>query len=119
MKVNLEGFETMSQNASELGLSGVVDVIRRLLVEEFGIQRRPDQIEGSEELFEKGLGLTSLQGLTLLLALEEEFALQVDEMGWSIHEKPTVDGLAAYFVRLADVEKMGAIDDARQKARGQ
>jgi acyl carrier protein len=91
----------MSENAVELGVRGVTNVIRHLLVKEYGVERHPDNIDAREELFEKGLGLSSLQGLTLLIALEEHFDIQVNELEWSMHERPTIEAVAAHIVRLA------------------
>lgn len=54
--------------------------IKRLLVERLDLRgKTPDDIPSAEPLFGSGLGLDSLDGLELAMALEERFGVEVPE----------------------------------------
>jgi acyl carrier protein len=85
-------------DAGELGLPGTIDVLRRIVLDNFGIDRPP---AADEPLFAGGLDLTSLQGLSLIMLVEKQFGVHINELDVSIEEIATLSRLARHLIRLS------------------
>jgi acyl carrier protein len=82
--------QTMTVNASELGIGQVVEELRQLLVDKFRVARSADQIDVNEPLFEAGVGLSSLEGLELLDEIEKRYGVQFHDVERWVDESPTL-----------------------------
>jgi acyl carrier protein len=67
--------------------------LKRILVERFGYRIAPDQITAGTPLMGKGLGLSSLDVVALVVALEETFDV--------VFEAEDMSGMIATFGTLA------------------
>jgi acyl carrier protein len=47
-----------------------------------------------------GVGLTSLEGMDLLLELEKQFKVKISDPDWWIEESPTLDTATRHILRL-------------------
>ncbi|MBI5259150.1 MAG: acyl carrier protein [Burkholderiales bacterium] len=72
----------------------VVEQLRALIVQTFELERPAAGIGEGERLFGDGLGLNSLQGIELLVQVEDSFGITIGELDWSIHEQQTLRSLA-------------------------
>ena len=88
----------MTVNASELGISRVVEELRVLLVDKFRVARSPEQINVDEPLFEAGVGLSSLEGLELLAEIEKRYGVQFHDVERWVDESPTLQVMAARLI---------------------
>ena len=86
--------------------------IAEWLVMSLNLEITPDEIGPDEQLFYKGLGLDSIDGLEIALMLSERFGIEIDS------ETPENEGLfsslRALCVFIEDNRKdqgIGAIDD--------
>ena len=68
--------------------------LKRLIAESFFQDRQPDSIADDDRLFQDGLGLNSLQGVELLVQIEDRFGIVIDAMDWTAHEMQTVESLS-------------------------
>lgn len=59
------------------GRARVLKEVRRILIEVLGVRREPDQIDPDTPLFGTGLGLDSVDGVELLVAIESSFDVRV------------------------------------------
>src|SRR6266849_6148825 len=89
-------------DALQLGLPGTIDALRQIVVENFAVARAPTEIGGDESLFAGGLGLTSLQGLSLIILVEKRFGVRINELDTSIQEISTLSRLARQLIRLSE-----------------
>jgi acyl carrier protein len=55
----------------------VLDGVRRILIDALGVRREPDEIDPDTPLFGTGLGLDSVDGVELLVAIETSFGVRV------------------------------------------
>lgn len=88
----------MPINAKELGLEGTMNELRKLLVERFKVCERPESIRADDPLFEAGVGLSSVDGVDLLLEIEKRFNVQFGDFEEWITQSPTVNSFAQYLV---------------------
>src|SRR5262249_30585933 len=58
-----------------------------------------------EPLFGTGVGLDSLQGLSLLMLIERHFGVTINELDWSVHEIGTLTRFAGRILRVADEQR--------------
>jgi acyl carrier protein len=91
----------MPVDATQLGLEGTMDVVRDLLVERFGLTHDRDAITPDEPLFSVGVGLSSLEGMELLVELEKRFGIEIKNVDWWVYETPTLSTLAQYVLELS------------------
>jgi acyl carrier protein len=89
-------------NAARLGRDGTLAALRQILADNFSLQNPPERIGEDDALFGEGVGLDSLQGLTLLMLIERQFGLTINELDWSVHEIGSLSRLADCIGRLSD-----------------
>lgn len=77
-----------------ISIDEVIEPLRALIVQTFALDRPPSGIGQDERLFGEGLGLNSLQGIELLVQVEDSFGVTIGEVDWSIHEQQTLRSLA-------------------------
>jgi acyl carrier protein len=92
-------------NALELGRQGTIEALRRILAANFSLERPAAEIGEDEPLFADGVGLDSLQGLTLLTLVEQRFNVIINEIDWSVHQIGTLSRIADCVVGLADEQQ--------------
>jgi SAM-dependent methyltransferase/acyl carrier protein len=92
-------------NATQLGLNGTIQALRELLDANVALAKRADSIGPDEPLFGTGVGLDSLQGLTLLTLIERHFGVTINELDWSVHEIGTLTRLAGCVLNVADEQR--------------
>ena len=85
-------------NAREIGFDATVESLRRLLVDQFQVAAMPEAIDSQDPLFAAGIGLSSLEGMELLAALEKKYGVVIRDLEYWVDESPTVDGVARYLV---------------------
>jgi acyl carrier protein len=90
-----------SFNAAALGLEGTIDALRVILSASVPLQVPVGEIGRDDALFSERVGLDSLQGLTLLMQVEQRFGIVINELDWSAQQIGTLSGLADCIVRLA------------------
>lgn len=88
----------MALNAREIGLDATVNELRKLLVERFKVASNPDEIPPDAPLFEAGVGLSSVDGVDLLLEVERRFGIQFGDFDEWLSESPSVTSFARYLV---------------------
>lgn len=81
-------------------LAGILSEVKRILVEVGSLAVDPESIPNSARIFEGGLGLNSLQGIELLIRIEDCFGVLINNLDWSVHEAQTVEDLGRYVVGL-------------------
>lgn len=77
-----------------------LDSIRQLLAKRFRLEMRPEELTPDTPLFSVGVGLTSLEGMDLLLELEKQFQVKITDPDWWIEESPTLDTATRQILRL-------------------
>jgi len=97
--------ETLPVNARELGLNATVASLQELLVKQFQIATTPDAIRTDEPIFSAGVGLSSLEGMELLAALEKKYRVPFDDLEFWIDESPTLDDVAQYLIKNSPVNE--------------
>ena len=90
----------MSVDARQLGFDGTMAVIRDLLVQRFRV--KADSIRQDAPLFDAGVGLTSLEGMELLAAMEKQFDIQIKDLEEWIFESPTLATAAQRILELSE-----------------
>ena len=91
----------LPMDASQLGLEGTMDALRRLLAERFGLVGGPEGMPADDPLFAIGVGLTSLDGIEFLCEVERQFGLHIKDLDWWVYETPTLAAVANYLVELS------------------
>jgi len=92
--------DTMPLDAAQLGLDQTMDVLRKLLVERFGVSSSHG-VDPTDPLFAVGVGLTSLEGIEFLCELEKLFGLHIKDLDWWVYETPTLSAVAQYLIDLS------------------
>lgn len=77
-----------------------LNLIRQLLSKRFKLNMRPEELRPETPLFSVGVGLTSLEGMDLLLELEKQFKVKISDPDWWIEESPTLDTATRHILRL-------------------
>ena len=90
--------ETLKLNARDLGLDATVDSLKELLAKQFRLARDPYEIDAGEPLFSVGVGLSSLEGLELLAALEKKYGVEIKDLDFWMDESPTIEGVAHFLI---------------------
>lgn len=93
----------MTLDAGQLGIDGTLLELRQLLVSRFGVANSPDEIEAEEPLFSAGVGLSSMEGMELLLEIEQTFNVQIDDVEAWVDESPNLIRVAQYIVERSSV----------------
>lgn len=88
----------MTLDAGQLGIDGTVLELKHLLVSRFGVADSPEAIEVHEPLFSAGVGLSSMEGMELLLEIEQTFNVQIDDVEAWVDESPNLIRVAQYIV---------------------
>jgi acyl carrier protein len=86
-------------NARQMGHEATVDELRHLLVEQFQVALDPEAIAADDPLFAAGVGLSSLEGIELLAAIEQRYGVSICDIDFWIDESPTLDGMARYLIQ--------------------
>ncbi len=92
----------MALDPRQLGHEATMDQVRRLLVEQFRIAKDVESIPSDEPLFEVGVGLSSIEGMELLLRLETTFGVRIKDVEWWVNESPTLSNVADYLIKLSN-----------------
>jgi acyl carrier protein len=74
--------------------------IRQLLAKRFRLNMKPEELTPETPLFSVGVGLTSLEGMDLLLELEKQFKVKISDPDWWIEESPTLDTATRHIMKL-------------------
>jgi acyl carrier protein len=77
-----------------------LNLIRQLLSRRFRLNMKPEELTPDTPLFSVGVGLTSLEGMDLLLELEKQFNVKITDPDWWIEESPTLDTATRNILRL-------------------
>jgi acyl carrier protein len=77
-----------------------LNLIRQLLAKRFRLEMKPEDLKPDTPLFSVGVGLTSLEGMDLLLELEKQFHVKITDPDWWIEESPTLDTATRHILRL-------------------
>ncbi len=88
----------MKLDAQALGVEGTVDQLRQLLVAKFDVATSTDVIDPREPLFAAGVGLSSMEGMELLLEIERVFDVEIDDVEAWMDDSPTLLRVAEYVV---------------------
>ena len=78
-----------------------ISEIKGLIAEVGSLSVAPETIPDTVRVFEGGLGLNSLQGIELLVRIEDRFRVRINNLDWSVHEAQTVEELSRYVLGLA------------------
>jgi acyl carrier protein len=100
----------MPLDARQLGLDGTMEAVRSVLVERFGLVSTTTAILADEPLFAVGVGLSSMEGMELLVELEKRFGVQIKNVDWWVYETPTLTSLSLYLIDLSSSNAGPKID---------
>lgn len=67
--------------------------VRKVLIEELGVRRTPEEIDPDTALFGSGLGLDSIDAVELVVQLDSEFGVRLPDSVFGKAEMRTVNGL--------------------------
>jgi acyl carrier protein len=91
----------MPLDACQLGLEGTKSIVRQILIDRFQIAAGPEAIPPDDPLFAVGVGLSSLEGMELLVELEKQFGVRIKNVDWWASETPTLNSLSQYVMELS------------------
>ncbi|NIP29131.1 MAG: acyl carrier protein [Candidatus Dadabacteria bacterium] len=74
----------------------LIEKLRKLIVKKLELDINPGNIEPDESLIELGLGVDSVSTLEFILALENEFDVEIDESDINLGILSTVNNIANY-----------------------
>lgn len=89
-------------DSQELGLQDTIDELRKLLVSKFRVARDPQSIHADEPLFSAGVGLSSIDGIELIVELEKQFGVEFHDLERWVDESPTITTVAKYLIDQAN-----------------
>ena len=95
----------MPFDATQLGIEGTREALRRLLAERFEV-RTP--IDDEDQLFAIGAGLSSLEGIEFLCEVERAFGVDVKDLEWWVYETPTLTTVARHLIDLTTEQRQHA-----------
>ncbi len=87
-------------DARQLGLDGTKSVVRKLLAARLNVPATVDAIPDDAPLFSVGVGLSSMEGMELLVELEQAFDVRIKDVDWWVYESPTLTNVAQYLIEL-------------------
>lgn len=90
--------DNLPMNARKMGLDHTLNSLKQLLVEEFQLASDPSSLASDEPLFSAGVGLSSLDGMELLAAIEKKYGVPFQDLEFWVDESPTLDGVARYLI---------------------
>jgi acyl carrier protein len=76
----------------------VLTRIRRLLIEMLNVPREPDEIDPDAPLFGTGLSLDSIDGVELVVSMEEVFGVRLGDEVMARAQMRTVNSLVDYIL---------------------
>ena len=82
----------------ELGLQGTIDELRKILVSKFRVAQDPQSIQAEEPLFSAGIGLSSIDGIELIVELEKQFGIEFQDLESWVDESPTITTVAQHII---------------------
>lgn len=85
-------------DSQKLGLQGTIDELRKLLVSKFRVAQDPQSIQAEEPLFSAGVGLSSIDGIELIVELEKQFGVEFQDMERWVDESPSITTVAQYLI---------------------
>jgi acyl carrier protein len=91
---------SMPSDATQLGRDGTVEVVRRILASRFNVPPTAAAIPDDAPLFSVGVGLSSMEGMELLVELEKEFGVKIKDVEWWVYDSPTLGNVAEYLIEL-------------------
>ena len=77
-----------------------MDAVRGLLAARFGVPPTVDAIGPDMPLFSVGVGLSSMEGMELLVELEKEFDVKIKNVEWWVYDSPTLGNVAEALIEL-------------------
>lgn len=92
----------MASDARQLGREGTIDAVRRLLSARFELQRTAAAIPDDVPLFSVGVGLSSMEGMELLVELEKEFGVEIKDVESWVYDSPTLANVADRLIELSE-----------------
>ncbi len=93
-----------------------VDEVRRILIDVLKVDRPADTIDLDVVLFGSGLGLDSVDGIELMIALESRFGLHVDDQVFRTAVR-TVNSLVDLVMRAPNTAAASSTDAAPRAAQ--
>jgi len=72
------------------------DRVKKILLENVLKDLEPDELQSDSPLIEYGVGLDSVATLELLVALEQEFKIQIDESGVAPETFETINSISKH-----------------------
>ncbi len=87
----------MPLDAAQLGLERTMEALRNLLAERFDVH---SFLNGDDQLFAVGAGLSSLEGIEFLCEVERMFGLEIKDLDWWVYETPTLAAVARHLMDL-------------------
>jgi acyl carrier protein len=90
----------MPSDARQLGRQGTVEAIRRLLAARFNLAPTAEAIPDDAALFSVGVGLSSMEGMDLLVELEKEFGVEIKDVEAWMDDSPTLANVADSLIEL-------------------
>jgi acyl carrier protein len=91
----------MPSDARQLGRQGTIEAIRRLLAARFNLAPTAEAIPSDAPLFSVGVGLSSMEGMELLVELEKEFGVQIKDVEAWVYDSPTLANVADSLIALS------------------
>lgn len=85
-------------NARDIGFEATLQSLKELLVAEFRLEKDVSQIDDQTPLFSVGVGLSSIEGLELLAALEKRYGVVIKDLDYWVDESPTLEGVTRYLI---------------------
>ncbi|RIK82628.1 MAG: hypothetical protein DCC68_05770 [Planctomycetota bacterium] len=92
----------MASDARQLGREGTIDAVRRLLSARFELQPTAAAIPDDVPLFSVGVGLSSMEGMELLVELEKEFGVEIKDVESWVYDSPTLANVADRLIELSE-----------------
>ncbi len=95
----------MPMDAAQLGHQRTMEALRSLLAERFEVSAA---LDGDDQLFAVGAGLSSLEGIEFLCEVEQQFGLEIKDLEWWVYETPTLSAVARYLIELTVEQRQHA-----------